>query len=66
MLKDFWASKKWKAVLAAVLTAVGSGLTETMDWKTVVFTVIGSILTGVAFQGVADVGKSKALIEANK
>ncbi len=59
-------SKKFWAMLIAVLAAIGSGFTETQAWSIVVPEALGLVMAYIMAQGIADAGKEKAKIEAGK
>ena len=65
-MKDLFKSKKFKAAVAGVLTALAGGLTGSLDWQKVVMTVVGVLVAYIAAQGVADFGKEKAKVEKGK
>ena len=55
-------SKKFLASALASVIAFG-GVRSGMQYEEIAF-VIGPLLTFVGFQGLADIGKSKAVVEA--
>jgi len=64
--KDMFASKKFQAALATVLVVV---FNKSFHWnipEDSMMVIVGIMATFIVGQGVADFGKSKALIENGK
>jgi len=58
-LTDFWGSKKWRAVGAAIATVWTGVLTGQAAPREALATTVAAILTGVLGQGLADFGKHR-------
>jgi len=65
-MRALFESRKFKAAVAAALTAVAGGLTGAMGWDKVVMAIVGALVSYVAAQGLADIGKEKAKIERDE
>ena len=58
-ITEFWGSKKWRAVGAAVATVWGGVLGGQATAREAIATTVAAILTGVLGQGLADFGKHR-------
>jgi len=63
-VKELLASKKFKVLLLAVITAVTGAIQGAVTWKEAFVAIMASAVAYLTAQGIADVGKEKAKIEA--
>ena len=57
-------SKKFMAMVGAVIATVIGGITGALEWGIVITLIVGEITVYVGAQGVADIGKERAKIES--
>lgn len=62
-IKEMLASKKFKVMMAAILAAVGAGVSGAQTWQTVVLEIVGAAVAYIFAQGIADAGKERAKYE---
>lgn len=62
-LNDFLTSKKVWAMFSAIITALGGYCTDTIDGKETVAGIMAAIMVYLGAQGIADNGKSAAIVE---